>query len=350
MIAIIAAVVLLLLSVVCMTMQKSYAYIPARELKRRAEKHDPLASMLFRAAAYGRSLRLLLSLIIVISSSAGLVILVRALPVPIGLFVVVVVLALLFVRQSSKTVSAYETRLTALLTPGVAWVMNYCYPLLNRIISLAIKHPDKSLHTGVYERSDLLKLIERQKGQADNRIRAEDLNITEHSLVFDDHRVGDVLTAGELLKTVLSSDVIGPVLINELHENGQEFVLVRDVPDGPIVGTLAFKDLGIKATGHVRDVMNTRLHYVHEDDSLSKTLHVFFATYDPWLIVVNSQEEYVGVVSVQDVLSKLLGSLSSDDADQYADRSAVAARYRLEPETELVEDNEAVYNSEEVVE
>jgi CBS domain containing-hemolysin-like protein len=350
MMPILTAVVLLLVTVSCLIMLKSYAYVPSHEIKRRAENQDALASRLYRATAYGTSLQLLLSVFVIITAGTGIVLLVRTMSAVMGIAAVIVLMTVFFVAQTSQLFVSYGTRMTAMLTPAVAWIMNYCYPFLNRMATLGSKHPGMPLHTGVFERSDLLQIIERQKLQPDNRISVADLAITQHALIFDDHTASDVLITSDSLKTVLSNDVIGPILINELHESRQAFVLVRDLRDGPIVGTLAFKDLSIKAAGHVRDFMNEKLHYVHEDDSLSRTLHVFFVTYDPWLIVINNAEEFVGAIRMQDVLSTLLGPLASDVAEQYADPKIVAARYATEPTTELETNNEAVYNSEEVIE
>jgi CBS domain containing-hemolysin-like protein len=350
MISIFISVILLLAAAICYVMLKSYTYVPGHEIKRRAENRDVLASKLYRATAYGSSLRLLLSVLIILTAGIGTVMLVRALAVVSGIVVVIIIMAIFFVLQTSQLFEGTGTQLTAILTPAVAWVMNYCYPFLNRVSNIGNNRTGKPVHTGVFERSDLLQLMERQALQPDNRISAADLATTRHALIFDDHTASDVLTVADSVKMILSSDVIGPILINELHENSQEFVLVQDMPEGPIVGTLAFKDLSIKATGYVSDVMNDKLHYVHEDDSLSKVLHVFFATYDPWLVVINNTGEYVGVVSVQDVLSKLLGPMSTDDPEQYANPKIIATRYATEQIEELEVNNETVYNSEKVIE
>jgi hypothetical protein len=42
---------------------------------------------------------------------------------------------------------------------------------------------------------------------------------------------------------------------------------------------------------------------------------------------VNNFEEYVGVISVENILQQLLGHIPGDDFDQYADMVAVAARH-----------------------
>lgn len=342
---IIIAAILLLLAIGFEVIRKTYNYLPSRELKRRAEKHDPLASTLYRAVAYGSSLRELLLICIVLSSSAGFVLLIRVAPVWLSLLAVIAVLWLAFSWLPATRVTKFGTRLTALVTPAIAWLMYYLYPILNRGASAIDKRRVNGQHTGIFDRSDLLELIEEQQHQDDNRLSPEELEIVKHTLLFDDRQVADILTSPSHIKTVMASDVIGPVLINELHEYGQDFVLVRESPKGAIVGTLAFKHLDLKATGRVRDVMDPKVYYVHENDSLSDALHVFFLTNYPMFVVINSESEFVGLISVQDILRELLGHMPGDDFDQYADVSAVAARHSQKTSHEQPDGEEIVHNS-----
>lgn len=121
--------------------------------------------------------------------------------------------------------------------------------------------------------------------------------------------------------------MLGPILIDELHKTGQNHVLIRETPKGPFVGSLDFKHLDLLHTGLASDVMNPKIYYVHEHDPLSEALHAFFVTNHPLFVVVNSQEEYLGIITIETVLKQLLGHIPGDDFDQYADPSAVAARH-----------------------
>jgi CBS domain containing-hemolysin-like protein len=73
--------------------------------------------------------------------------------------------------------------------------------------------------------------------------------------------------------------------------------------------------------------MHGSVYYVHENDSLSEALHAFFVTNHPLFVVVNSFEEFVGVLTVESILRQLLGHVPGDDFDQYTDLAAVAARH-----------------------
>ena len=331
----IVAVVFLMLAVGGVVLRKTYYCLPAVELKRRAQRRDPVAAKLYQAVAYGSSLRGLLWLFIALCSGTGFVLLARVAPVWLSLLAVVVLLWVAYSWLPASRATPLGTRLTILLTPAIAGLLNYAYPLLDRTASLLERFYPATGHTGLFERADLLEIIERQAGQADSRITPEELGIVKRALSFDDRHVGDILTPAKHVKTILASDTVGPILINELYQLGQEFVLVRDSREGQVVGLLECKRLDLKSTGQVRDLMNKTICYLHENDNLSEALRAFSATNCALFVVVNSAQEYTGVISTPNILRALLGHLPGEDFDQYADLSAVAARHtRAKPTAE----------------
>ncbi len=324
---IIFAAVLLLLSLGGLVVRKTYFQLPLRELKRRAERHDAAAQALYRAAAYGSSLRGLLWLYIGLTAAGGLVLLAREVDIWISLLVVGPLLWIAFSLIPASRTTKFGTWLTVLITPIIVWFLNYLYPLLSRGADRVRSRYTAPDHTKLYEREDLIHLIEKQQGQEDSRFSEEELEIAVRALSFDDYRVADIMTPRKKIKTVLAGDTLGPILINEVHESGGELALVRETAKGPFVGSLRFSQLGLESQGHVRDIMAPAIYYVHEADSLGEVLHAFFATNHPVFVVVNSSEEYVGVITVEHMLKVLLGHLPGDDFDQYADLEAVAARH-----------------------
>lgn len=343
---IILAIGLLLLALGGVIVRKTYFYLPVRELKRRAERHDKLAVSLYRAVAYGNSLRGLLWLYIGLMSAGSLVLLARELPIWISLLVVGPLLWITFSLLPATRTSGLGARLATLVTPAIAWLLNYLHPLLSRGAAVVEHRYTAPHHTKLFERDDLLDLIQRQSQQTDNRLSAEELEIARRALSFDDRQVADVLTPRKQIKTVQADATVGPILIDELHQGGQDFVLVRDGAKGPFVGTLRISQLGIKSSGQIRDLMDDTVYYLHESDSLSEALHAFFVTNHPLFVVVNSFEEYVGIITVENILRELLGHLPGDDFDQYADLTAVASRHPKHQKS----DEDPVKTDEELVE
>jgi CBS domain containing-hemolysin-like protein len=324
---IIIAIVLLLLALAGIVVRKTYYYLPARELKRQAENHDRLAARLYRAVAYGNSLRSLLWLYIGLATAASLVFLARQLPVWVSLLVVGPLLWIAFSLVPATRVTKLGIRLTTFVTPPIAWLLNYLHPLLSRSADVVERRYTAPAHTGLFERGDLLDLIKRQQQQPDSRLTDEELEIVKHTLGFGDHKVADVMTSRKRIKTVLADDTVGPILIDEVHKSGQGQALVRESRKGPFVGTLAFKQLDLQSTGQVKDIMETPIYYLHSNDPLNQALHALFVTNCSLFVVVNSFEEYVGILTIENVLQQLLGHAPRDDFDQYADIEAVAARH-----------------------
>ncbi|QQS69160.1 CBS domain-containing protein [Candidatus Saccharibacteria bacterium] len=71
--------------------------------------------------------------------------------------------------------------------------------------------------------------------------------------------------------------------------------------------------------------MRRKVTYVHEDFTLYQTLQAFIKTKQHLFIVVNSFEEYVGIITIEDVLERVIGKLIVDEFDRYDDLRAVAA-------------------------
>lgn len=325
------AVILLLLAWLGIVARKTYFYLPIRELKRRAAKHDRTADQLYRAAAYGRSLKALLWLYIGLTVSASLVLLARQFPVWASLLIVGPLLWVAFSLIPSTRTTKIGVLITRLITPFLVWLLNYLHPLLDRGTDYVERRYDATGHTKLFEREDLLELIKRQQHQPDNRLTDEELEIVRRALSFNDYKVSDVMTSRKRIKTVLAGDTIGPVLIDDIHKSGHDCALVRETRKGPIIGTLAFKRLNLQSSGHVRDHMESTVYYLHESDPLGQALHAFFVTNHAEFVVINSSEEYIGVLTIEDILRQLLGHVPGDDFDQYANPVLVAGRH-VKPE------------------
>lgn len=322
------AILLLAFCLLGIVLRKIYYYLPAKELKRQAEGGDKLARTLWRAVAYDSSLRVLLWLWIGLSAAGGFVLLARVAPWFIALAATALLLWIAFgwfPRRSQ--VSGAEAKITMWLTPGIAWMLNYLHPVFDHTLAhLARKYPDGQ-HTNLYETGDLLEMIDRQASQSDNRISKTDLQRVKQVLTAHQYKVSDVLTPQREVKTVSDGDTVGLVLLDELHDSGQSSFPVRKGKTDKIIGTLYLRDLNLKTEGRVSDYMVADVRYLHEDDSLLQALQAFFSTKHQLFVVVNSFEEYVGVVTLEHIMQQLAGEVQVDDFDEHHDLAAVANKH-----------------------
>jgi CBS domain containing-hemolysin-like protein len=322
------ALIFLLLALGGVVVRKTYNYVPLKELRRRAARHDPLAAKLYRAATYDESLELLLGLFIAVMSAAGFILLARIAPVWLGLLAVALLLWLAFALVPSSRVTAFGSWLTGAVTPFISSLLSYLQPVFGRSSHHLITRRRAQPHTGIFERDDVLELLAQQEQQNDSRLDKNELALLKRALDFTDETVGQIMAPLEKTALVQPTDTIGPVLIDELHRSGLSYVPVTE-PDNPaqVIGILPAHKLGLKSQGQVRDLMEADVYYLHEDDSLAAALRVFAVTGSAAAMVVDSAAATVGLITIKAVLGQLIGDATADDFDQYADREAVSKRH-----------------------
>lgn len=318
--------VLLALTVLkCILLYKVFHSIPALELKRRARTGDKRATTLHRIAAYGQSLDVLLWLI---GTAAGLGLLIWSARTSWWLAAIVLVLTAWLMVWARLPAGGWAGRLAMFAAPAYGVTLSFIGPVLRPIGRL---FPSRTAsHTNLYEKRDLLELLGSQNKQTDNRIPETDLKIAYNALTFGDKTVGKVMTPRRSVKMVGLNDAIGPMLMDELHKSGfSRFPVVKDsvkAASPQIVGTLYLNNLvGYEGNGKVKDLARQEVYFINEDSTLHLALSAFLKTHHHLLIVVNSFEEMVGVITLEDVLEQILGKQIVDEFESYESLRAVAA-------------------------
>lgn len=308
---------------------RAYGAIPAKELKRRARRGDELAALLYRPVAYGLSARIILAVVGLVSLYFAFVVLVEAvsewLAVPVLLGIGF--LGYVTVRAQGGSVPA-SVWLAAKASPPLAWLSERLHPLLDLVGRGIRKIFPIRIHSGLYEKEDLAKLLEQQKNQPDNRIEPGEIDLLLHALSFGDKHVADVLVPKRVVNSVRADDTVGPVLMGELHATGHSRFPVFEgaKQHDTVVGILYLRDvIGVTKTVPVREAMRAEVSYIHEDFTLYQALQAFIKTKQHLFIVVNAFEEYVGIITIEDVLERVIGKLIIDEFDRYDDLRVVAA-------------------------
>lgn len=172
--------------------------------------------------------------------------------------------------------------------------------------------PHRYSATTIYEKEDLLELLNRQTRQPHNRISDTDLTIAATALTFTTKKVSDAMTPLAKTKIVGESDDIGPHLLDELHKAGSDsFVVTKDTAK-----SAKFQPVGIlyldNALEHgegglVKDAMTPGIEYIDEDLGMGQALELFLKRKCHVFIVINNFEECVGVLSLQMALGQIFG-------------------------------------------
>lgn len=328
MIAFLFSLVFAVLALMFRALYKTYEHVPARELKRMARSGDDVAVLMYRPVAYGMSLKLFLGLFVILFGAASLALMVQA----VGPWLAVLVLLATFVVGALAIVPGAELTkrsvwLAGKFAPVLSWVLERIQPVLDAIARFVQKHRPVRVHTGLYEKADLVELLEQQKGQADSRVSSGEIDMLVHALSFGDRYVSEILVPKRVVKSVATHEAVGPILMADLHKSGHSRFPVYEGTHDNVVGMLYLHDLvAAKQTGTVAEVMKHRLLYVHEDFTLYDTLQAFLKTKHHLFLVVNSFEEYVGIITIEDILEQMIGKPIVDEFDAYDDLRAVAAQ------------------------
>ncbi|MEO8863383.1 MAG: CBS domain-containing protein [Candidatus Saccharimonadales bacterium] len=316
-----------LLTLLTVSLQRTYSRVPLKELKRRSRDGDVLAGAIMKAVGYDYTLRSVLWFLIGASAAGFFVIVSISAPVWFALAASVLLVWLGFVWIPAARVTRASEYIAAWSAPALAKLLSYVHPTANIVERFIRKHRPIRIHTGLYDRGDLIDLLEQQQVQPDNHIERVELEIALHALKFGDDTVSQHMVPRRVVKAVSVDEAIGPIFMDELHSSGHSRFPVYDGDNSNIVGVLYLRDIiNVKHGGLVGKHMNKGVSYVHEDQSLHDALQAILKTRRQLFVAVNSFEEYVGIITMEDVLEAIIGRPIIDEFDQYDDLRAVAAR------------------------
>jgi CBS domain containing-hemolysin-like protein len=325
MLAFIFAVVLALITLLAISLDKTYQHVTGKEIKRQARRGDQLAKLLYKPVSYGVSLQTFLWIVIVCAAAGSFILFATAVSGWLAFILIVIILAMGFWWLPAAEVSSWGGRIAVWCAPVISKLLYYLHPVLSRIGNLVRRHYPVSVHTGLYEKEDLLELMEWQKQQPDNRIPIGEIDVAEHALTFGDKVVHDITIPRRVVRLVSSDEAVGPILIDELHKSGHSRFPVYEGKRDHIVGTLYIRDLiNLKQGGKVSQAMRPNVFYVHEEFSLYQALQAFLQTKHHLFIVINNFEEFVGILTIEDVIEQIIGKPIVDEFDRYDDVRAVA--------------------------
>lgn len=327
MVSIIIAVVLILLSAIGLIVRKTVFSMSLAEQKRRAQNGNERTKALYRLAAYGDTARVFLWAWISITAAVGIVLITQVLNPWISAVIVAGLIWFSFAWLPKGSGTTLGLRITLALAPLLTRILNMLYKPLHASSKVVSKRFSHDTHTGIYERADLDALLSRIEKQDDTRVEPQEIEIIRRALDFQNRSIADCMVPVSKLMTVLADDVVGPILINEIHANNQPYVIVKEAKKGPIVGLLAFDGLDLHSTGAVSKYMSTEVQFLHERDSLSQALHAFKETNRTVFMIVDNTAEIVGMLTLHGILVALFGHVPGDGFDEYIDPVIVSERY-----------------------
>lgn len=300
-----------------------------KELRRRARSSSSANASIYKLVAHGESLKLFLWLV---GGVSGAVVFIELVNWSVWIAGIAFLLAVwLALGERPINTDGFLWKAAGLLSAPTLKIVDFLHPVLVRLSKFINSLRPMHLHTGLYDKEDLLELLNTQNQQIDNRIAEQDLRIAFGALTFGDKLVREVMVPRREIKIVAASDSIGPLLMDELHKSGFSRFPVVSAPtkeaNPKLIGTLYFKDLvDHQSGGKVRDVMKKSVSYIQETQNLRDALNICLNSQHQLLVVVNNFEELAGVISLEDVLEQILSQKIVDESDRSLDLRADAER------------------------
>lgn len=334
---------LVLVFLKCLLLYKISQALPLHELRRQARASgDKRTAALYRLLSFQTSLQIIIW-IGGTASFAALVLLSARVSSWLAAALVLVISLLVLDDRFSVRPGGLVWKAASYAAPAVVPVLNFLQPVLGRLSS-RLAH--QRTHSRIYEREDLLELLDRQKSQIDNRLSTSDLKAARGALTFGDKIVGDITTPRKDVVWVSRNEQIGPKLMDDLHKTGFiRFPVITGSssltknstkfqaggpPNPEVVGTLYLADLlkNLEKPGKVGDTINPGAHFINESHTLEQALDGFLKSGQYLLIVVNNFEEIVGVLTLDETLDQIFGQKIVLEFDHYDDKRAVAGHYQ----------------------
>lgn len=295
------------------------------ELKRKAQLGNKSAKIVYPIRALGHQLMVTLLIGNVIVNAA----ITALLDTQVNGFLAVIITTIAVVLFGEILPMAYLRKHGLEITAKLAPVLNKLILVVSPVAKPLGRALDNWLGEegpSVYSKEELYKILEEHKISKYSDIEEDEIQIVRHALSFGDKQVREIMTPRRMVVSVASDEPIGPILVDELHKSGfSRFPVYNDKKAQNFIGTLYLHDLvGRRDGGTAKDVMRKDVYYVHEEESLDHAMKVFLKTNHHLLIAVNTFEEFVGVISFEDVVEQIIGKQIVDEFDKHADLRAVA--------------------------
>jgi CBS domain containing-hemolysin-like protein len=310
------------LSLLLTAMSISLRGLSTPHLRYWARKGEATAKALYPLKARGSAVLLTIELFRALAISGTLVILATKFFGIYAWLLGATVLFLVFVVLTELYLKPFGTRLlaaTGSLLLSTSQTLKFMMLPLGRVFDKFLAEQPVTM-----TRSELSNMLE-TISTSDTDLSSDELRIIKHALSFGEKTVHDIMTPRSVVTSVKVTDVLSPILLDELHKSGHSrFPVLAEAGDHAI-GLLYIKDLiDAKTHSSVQELMHKPIHYVNENRELDHVLQAFIRTKQHMFLVVNSFAEITGLVTIEDVVEQVLGKPIIDEFDRYDSMREVA--------------------------
>ena len=159
----------------------------------------------------------------------------------------------------------------------------------------------------VGSREELLDLIE----TANHAVLGEgDKKLLMATASFHSRRVSDIMTPREDIVSVHGRELLGPLVLDDLHKSGHSCFPVVQGDIDTVIGVLDISNLvtlEVKRSVSAAKAMTPKVLYIRGDETLSAALDTLVRAKSHLLIVVDKDGKTAGLVSLGDIIAAMTG-------------------------------------------
>lgn len=178
----------------------------------------------------------------------------------------------------------------------------------------------------LHSQEELLEIV----NQADSAaISDQQKRLITNGLQFETRQIKEIMTPREEIKTVKRKEMLGPLVLDELHKTGHSRFPVIDKDVDHVVGVLHIRSLlslDHKRTVTAEKAMEPEVYFIRHDQTLAYALAAFLRTRHHLFIVIDGDQRTTGVVSLEDVIEALLGHDIRDEFDVGKEPKLISSR------------------------
>lgn len=157
----------------------------------------------------------------------------------------------------------------------------------------------------VHSKEELFYLLDNSK-----LLLEDEMLLLRASFDFKSLLIKDIMVPLEEAVTIRGDELLGPLVINELHKTKHTiFPVMRN--EDEVIGLLNLVDV-TKVNSETKslraiDLMKEDVFFVSQDKNLEEALGAFLRSHQHLFIVVNKSKKAIGLVCLEDIIERLLG-------------------------------------------
>ena len=220
-----------------------------------------------------------------------------------------------FVRRfSQKVYNRYEAKLYE--------IVNKIRPYISflKTINISDLMDQKQIST----REDLAAII-----SSASILSPDEKSLIKNGLLFNQQKVRDIMTPRAKIITIDKSEFLGPLTLDDLHKQGHSRLPVINRDIDHVVGILYLHDLlalDVKKSSTAEKIMEPKVHYIHQDQTLEHALAAFLKTKHHLFVVIDENRETRGIISLTNTVEILIGRKIQDEFDSHTNINSVSKR------------------------